>query len=80
MPNLPVTVPGNLYDAMRAACGEPFADSYLSGAITSGGTLVTKTETARIRLTESLPAMKVLHGLGYRLVGPSFLGSMNAAA
>lgn len=60
MPNLPVTVDRDFYDLMQAECGEPFADSYLSGAELHNGILLPRTHKAWERLSESWAARKVL--------------------
>lgn len=60
MPNLPVTVDRDFYDLMAGACGEPFADSYLSGAELHRGILLPRTHKAWERLSESWAARNVL--------------------
>lgn len=60
MPNLPVTVDREFYDEMQAECGEPFADSYLSGAELHRGILLPRTHKAWERLSESWAAKGVM--------------------
>ena len=60
MPNLPVTVDRDFYDAMAQACAEPFADSYLSGAELHRGILLPRTHKAWERLIENRAAMDVI--------------------
>jgi hypothetical protein len=70
MPNLPVTVPHHLYDEMLKACGEPFADSYLSGAELHQNILLPRTHKAWERITESWAARDVLRFLKITLREP----------
>lgn len=70
MPKLQVTVPHELYDAMKTACGEPYADSYLSGATLEGGRLLPRTRTAWGRLKDNFGAMGVLRKQKINLVKP----------
>lgn len=79
MSRLPVTVSWELHNALTNACGGPFADSYLSGAIQGRGILATATETARLRLLGSRDAMAVLTEFGLRLEGPNLLREKAAA-
>lgn len=67
MPDLPVTVPQSLHDAMAQSCGEAFAISYLCGALLDGATLYPRTEIAKERLKDSGSAMRVLNARGYAL-------------
>jgi hypothetical protein len=60
MPNLPVTVDRDFYDAMAQVCTEPFADSYLSGAELYQGILLPRTHKAWERLIENRAAMDVI--------------------
>ena len=55
---------------MEAACGAPFADSYLSGAVEMPSALIPKTRTAWERLKASGAAMRVLKQLGIGLLEP----------
>jgi hypothetical protein len=76
MPNLPVTVTWDLQNAMTEACGEPFADSYLSGAIEGGGVLACRTFTAKDRLEGNFDAMRVIRDRRLRLEGPDYLARL----
>lgn len=78
MPSLPITVTWDLHDAMTAACGEPFASSYLSGAIEGGGVLATRTHIAKDRLSDNFDAMRVLRERRLRLEGPDYLARLRA--
>ena len=60
MPSLPVTVDRDFYDVVAAACGEPFADSYLSGGELHRGVFLPRTHKAWERLTESWAAKDAL--------------------
>jgi hypothetical protein len=75
MPNLPVTVPRELYDEMLKACGEPFADSYLSGAELHQNILLPRTHKAWERMTESWAAKDVLRFLKIILREPPFFNA-----
>lgn len=57
---LPITVPSELHDAMAEACGEPFAISYLCGAIVVDGFVRPRTAIAYDRLRAEPKAMHVL--------------------
>lgn len=70
MPNLPVTVSDMLYNSMKKDCGEPFADSYLSGATESTKTLLPHTVTSFLRLKANRYAMRVISEHGLTLVEP----------
>ena len=70
MPNLPVTVPRELYDEMLKGCGEPFADSYLSGAELHQNILLPRTHKAWERITENWAAKDVLRFLKITLREP----------
>lgn len=70
MPNLPVTVSRELYDHIAGACGETFADSYLSGAELHQNILLPRTHKAWERLTESWAAKDVLRFLKITLREP----------
>ena len=70
MPNLPVTVSRELYDHMAGACGETFADSYLSGAELHQNILLPRTHKAWERITESWAAKDVLRFLKITLREP----------
>lgn len=72
MPSLPITVTWDLYDAIKADCGEPFADSYLSGAVEGGGVLVTKTHYAKDKLRFTPQSARVLAERKLRLEGPDY--------
>lgn len=69
-PPLPVTVPTPLHEAMREACGEPFALSYLSGARCVDKRLTPRTSIAYRRLRANKHAMAVLLKLGLVLIEP----------
>ena len=75
MPNLPVTVPRHLYDEMLKACGEPFADSYLSGAELHQNILLPRTHKAWERITESWAAKDVLRHLKITLREPPYFNA-----
>lgn len=77
MPKLVVTVPHEFYHAMACACGEPYADSYLSGAVVDEGRLLPRTQVAWRRLTENWTAQKVLRDQKVRLVKPPLFNPMN---
>lgn len=70
MPKLPVTVPPELYDAVKAVCTEPFADSYLSGAVVVEGRLLPRTQMAWERLSQNPAAKGVLRRQKITLVPP----------
>ena len=70
MPNLPVTVPRELYDEMLKGCGEDFADSYLSGAELHQNILLPRTHKAWERITENWAAKDVLRFLKITLREP----------
>lgn len=70
MPNLIMTVPREVYDAVEKACGEAFADSYLSGAVVSGGRLLPRTQLAWNRINTNRHACGALRGLKVDLVKP----------
>lgn len=58
---LQITVPRHVHDAVVEACGEPFAGSYLSGAVVSEqGILLPYTRMAWSRLTGNAGAMAAL--------------------
>ena len=78
MPDLPITVSTDLYRAMVADCGQPFADSYLSGSTEAKGILVTRTETARAKILATPQARRVVERMGLRLEGPSYLADLKA--
>ena len=65
MDDLPVTVPQALHDDMSAAMGQPFAVSYLCGALVDRGLLFPRTNVARDRLISEAKAVKVIteHGI-----------------
>lgn len=67
---LPVTVTLALHDAMVEACGEPFAISYLHGAVLQGGVLQPRTSIAADRLRGSSEAMRVLAAHGVLIAEP----------
>lgn len=69
-PQLPLTVPRSLWDAMAVALGEPFADSYLSGARLYGDRLAPRGETAWQRLDRNRVVRKLLGELGITLDKP----------
>lgn len=70
MPKLIVTVPYEVYDAVKAAAGEPFADSYLSGAVVDDGRLLPRTQIAWERLMQHRGAMAALRQLKLFVVKP----------
>lgn len=72
MPNLPVTVDRDFYDAMASATSEPYADSYLSGAELYAGKLLPMTHIAWDRLRENPRAMRVISDAGVKLVEPPY--------
>lgn len=69
---LPVTVPQDLHEAVKAACGEPYAASYLSGAVVSNQKLLPRTHIAWERLRDSSGAMHAIRKQGVTLVEPPF--------
>jgi hypothetical protein len=75
MPNLPVTVPRELYDEMLKGCGEPFADSYLSGAELHQNILLPRTHKAWERITENWAAKDVLRFLKITLREPPYFNA-----
>ena len=60
MDDLPVTVPQALHDDTSAAMGQPFAVSYLCGALVDRGLLFPRTNVARDRLISEAKAVKVI--------------------
>jgi hypothetical protein len=70
MPKLPVTVPLEVYGSVKAICGEPFADSYLSGAVIEDGRLIPRTQIAWERLCQSHGAKAALRQHKVSLVKP----------
>jgi hypothetical protein len=75
MPNLPMTVPRELYDEMLKGCGEPFADSYLSGAELHQNILLPRTHKAWERITENWAAKDVLRFLKITLREPPYFNA-----
>lgn len=57
---LPMTVPMEVYAAVAQVAGQPFADSYLCGAVMHEKVLRPRTAFARDRLAEHPGAMRVL--------------------
>lgn len=76
MPNLPVTVDYDFYNAMAKETGAEFADSYLSGAELHRGILLPRTYKAWERLTESWAAKKVLREQKVVLKEPPYFDAM----
>ena len=72
MPNLPVTVDRDFYNAIAMATRESFADSYLSGADLYQGKLLPVTHIAWERLLENQAAMAVMARMGVKLVEPPY--------
>jgi hypothetical protein len=75
MPNLPLTVPREFYDCIAVACGEMFADSYLSGGELHGMTLLPRTHKAWERLTENRGAMDALRRAKVVLKEPPYFNA-----
>jgi hypothetical protein len=75
MPNLPVTVPRELYDHIAGACGESFADSYLSGGELHQNIFLPRTHKAWERITESWAAKDVLRFLKITLREPPYFNA-----
>jgi hypothetical protein len=60
---------------MAKVCGEPFAMSYLSGAVARGGSITPWTQTGEIRLRQNSAAMGVLRTFGLKLQKAELFGS-----
>ena len=72
---LQMTVPRHVHDAVVEACGEPFAGSYLSGAVVSdSGVLLPYTRTAWSRLTKNFNAMDALRRVRVTVKEPPRFG------
>jgi len=70
-----MTVPRHVHDAVVQACGEPFAGSYLSGAVVSeSGSLLPYTRTAWSRLTGNAGAMEALRRVRVTVKEPPRFG------
>ena len=76
MPNLPVTVDYDFYQAMANGTSQTFADSYLSGAELHRGILLPRTHLAWERLMESWAAKKVLFEQKVVLKEPPYFDAM----
>lgn len=75
MSYLQMTVPRHVHDAVVEACGEPFAGSYLSGAVVSdSGVLLPYTRTAWSRLTGNAGAMTALRRVRVTVKEPPRFG------
>lgn len=72
MPNLPVTVDYDFYQAMSKAVSVEFADSYLSGAELYRGVLLPRTHIAWERLKDSTAAMGVINRHRVKLKEPPY--------
>jgi hypothetical protein len=70
-----MTVPRELYDEMLKGCGEPFADSYLSGAELHQNILLPRTHKAWERITENWAAKDVLRFLKITLREPPYFNA-----
>ena len=69
-PQLALTVPRKVWDAMANDVRPTFADSYLSGARVVGERITPHTMTAYLALTANKWAMKSLVDVGLQLIKP----------
>ncbi len=69
-PELPLTVPREIWDAVAVAVRPTYADSYLSGAHVEGQNLVPHTVTAYLRLKENAAVIGVIGSFGLKLWRP----------
>ena len=79
MPAFPVSLPMEFWKEIAAACGEPYADSYLFGATLHSGKLLPRTVTAWERLNDNYQVRKILHERGVTLLKPPPFGSSDVA-
>lgn len=70
MPAWPITVPQELYDAVVAEADEPYADSYLWGAVLNGTNLIPRTVIAWERLRDRRAVREAIQRLKINLVKP----------
>lgn len=75
MPTWPITVPQELYDAVAETVDEPYADSYLWGALLHDGKLTPRTVTAWERLKLNRAVMDAMRRLGVEMLKPKPFGS-----
>jgi hypothetical protein len=70
VPNLPLTVPYDLWEKVAAVTSPEYADSYLSGAEVHEGRLLPRTQMAWERLKESWPVREVFRQEQITLIKP----------
>ncbi len=75
MPKWPITVTEELYAAVADPMGEPYADSYLWGAVVRGTKLIPHTVTAWERPKQSYHVRQALSLLKIELIKPAPWGS-----
>lgn len=75
MPKWQITVPQSLYDAIADPLGEPYADSYLWGAVVRGSNLIPHTVTAWERLTQNFNAREAIKAQKLTIIKPAPWGS-----
>lgn len=84
MPKWPITVPQETYEAVATEAGEPYADSYLWGAIQNGQHLVPRAVLCWERLMQRKDVLAALHAIKVTLTKPapwgSFAGSKRSYA
>ena len=69
-PQLPLTVPLDLWEAMAMATSPEYADSYLSGAEVHNGRLLPRTKIGWTRLRDNGAAMHALRRNNITLIEP----------
>ncbi len=69
-PNFKLTVPESLYQAVCGNCGQPFADSYLTGAVLNNQKLTPRTVTGWGKMRDMGNFMRLLGELEIGLVKP----------
>ncbi len=69
-PNFLVTVPRSLYEAVCDGVGQPFADSYLTGAVLHEGKLWPRTLTGWQKMRDVGNFMRLLSELEIKLMKP----------
>lgn len=78
MPNLPLTVPYDLWEKVAAVASPEYADSYLSGAELHEGRLLPRTQTAWERLKDNWPVKELFRREKITLIKPPLFDPMRS--